>query len=137
MGVSVEGTDRLARKFSEKPRKIDAGVLGEFRRAGLDLQGKAQSAAPLESGDLRGSAFTRDANIGTPAVETGFEGLPYIIVQHEGAWRNFMGRYGPKTISNYTTPGTGPKFLERPFLENKPRYKKAVREATRKALRNG
>lgn len=137
MAVRVEGADLLARKFSEKPPKIDAAVQAEFRRAGLDLQGKAQSAAPLDQGDLRGSAFTRDANLGVPGVEVGFEGLPYIIVQHEGGWRNFMGRYGPKAIENYTTPGTGAKFLERPFLENKPRYKKAIREAIRRALRNG
>ena len=135
MGASVNGTDRLNRKLLAMPGKIDEEVVDELKEIGRDLQGRSVPAAPVDTGALRGSAFhevTRGGN--GPTLTVGFEGLPYIIVQHERGWRNFMGRYGPKDIEEYHRGG-GEKFLERPWLENKARYKRGLRDAVRRGVR--
>lgn len=47
--------------------------------------------------------------------------LPYSAVQHEGGWKNFMGKYGPKKIQNHPRGG-GSHFLSAPIQENWKHY---------------
>jgi len=131
--LRVDGADRLISKLGAMPGRVEGEVKRTLPRIGADLQGKSQRVAPMRESDLRAHAFFR--LIPGLGVEVGYEGLPYIIPQHEGGWLNHMGKNGPVDIENYTTPGTGDKFLERPFMENKPRYKDAVKDAARKGVR--
>lgn len=137
MAARVEGVSRLLSRFQSTPRRVEGEVASTLRGIGRDLKSESQSVAPFKEGDLRASWFddvTRDANGAT--LEAGYDGpRDYLLVQHEGGWLNHMGRNGPVDIRNYTTPGTGPKFLERPFAANLPKYKKAVKEAMQRALR--
>jgi hypothetical protein len=137
MGFGVEGVDRLVGKLEAMPARVKFSVVSELDDIGKDLKADSQAVAPFEEGDLRAQAYSGVFESGDdPYLEMGYDGpRDYLLVQHEGGWRNFMGQYGPKRIENYTTPGTGPKFLERPWLENKPRYKVAVKDAVRKGLR--
>lgn len=132
MGVRVEGADRLIHKFQRAPALAKFAIVSELHDVGKDLKEKSQAVAPLDEGDLRDHAYSRPAEGGL-GTEVGYEGLPYIIPQHEGGWRNHMGKNGPVEIQNYTTPGTQSKFLEAPWLENKERYIKAVKDAARRA----
>lgn len=137
MSMRAEGFDRLAAKLEASPGRVESEFRTTMSRIGLDLYGKSIRRAPFEEGDLRaaGDWDLHGAKF-SPELEVFYDGPPgYLLVQHEGGWENFMGQYGPKQIENYTTPGTGPKFLEGPFLENKPRYKQAMRSAARKGLR--
>jgi hypothetical protein len=118
------------------PANIMREVKEELSEIGRDLQGKSVIAAPIDTGALRGSAFhtVHFADTGLTLI-VGFQGLPYIIVQHEKGWLNFMGEYGPKDIERYHGGG-GEKFLERPWLENKARYQRAIAGAVRRGVRD-
>ncbi len=138
--MKLVGVDRLARKLSASPARVERRAKDTLSDAGQDLKGRSQSVAPYRPGEsdhLRDHAFSEvSSGRGGPELQVGYEGPEgYLYVQHEAHWENFMGRYGPKDIENYTTPGTGPKFLEAPYLENKDRYKREIADAVRRALR--
>ena len=85
-------------------------------KAMIFLKGKVLPVTPESGhnqgqGNLRGSCYTRvyDTPAG-PVGEIGFT-AEYAIYVHE------MGIDPPKVI-NWTTAGTGNKFLERPMKEN-------------------
>lgn len=136
MPFTVSGVDAFSSKLMSIAGKVEGGVKDSLRDSAEDLKDDSQRIVPYEDGDLRDAAYARPirSEYG-PAYEVGYEGLPYIIPQHEGRWVNFMGRYGPKAINNYTTPGTGSKYLELPAIAARPAIIAGVKEATRRALR--
>ncbi len=138
--MRLEGVDRLTRKLNASPARVERRAKDTLSDVGADLKGRSQSVAPYRPGEsdhLRDHAFSEvSSGRGGPELQVGYEGpQDYLLVQHEGGWLNFMGTEGPKRIENYTTPGTGPKFLETPYLENKNRYKREIADAVRRALR--
>jgi hypothetical protein len=74
--------------------------MGSFAERTLALEEK------VGRGELRGTVSFGPDEIAVP--------------QHEGTWAS-----GPNAgirIRNYSTPGTGPKYLEAPLLANHPAY---------------
>lgn len=137
MGFRVEGLNGLVAKLEAIPGQAAGEMRDEMERIVKDAEGKSVRVAPFEDGDLRASSYSFvDGPRMRPVGEVGYIGPEgYLLVQHEGGWENFMGKYGPKRIENYTTPNTGPKFLEAPWLENKPRYQVAIKDAVKRGLR--
>lgn len=90
--------------------------------AAEDLQGRAQSAAPVDTGTLRGGIHVEGPRTGGSSVEatvsTGGESSEYSIPQHEGTSRG--------------VPAT--KFLEGPLLEMAPVYRAYLERAMREAF---
>lgn len=138
MASSLVGLEKLNKRLDAIPRRVRDEVHDELEDIGKDLKEASQGVVPYDQGDLRDAAYSRPSKHENGAsVEVGYEGLPYIIVQHEGGWRNLVawGReMGPTRIRNYTTPGTGPKFLEAPFAERKAQYKVRIRNAAIRGL---
>ena len=113
-----EATDNLNQLLNQ----IKGYTGKELKKIGLDLQGKAQRRAPVDTGDLRGSATTElISHRGGHTVEVGFNKV-YALVQHEGL--HFEHPRGGKA-----------KYLEGPLLENTQKYfeflKQSVEEATK------
>lgn len=87
----------------------------------LDLQNKAVSLAPIDTGDLRRSGYTTfeqtaDGYIG----EIGF-GTDYALAQHENL--------------EYRHPRGGQaKYLEQPFKENLSRYVRHIKDKAKGAI---
>lgn len=99
------------------PDNTNNAVHKELQKITLDLQGKAQRLAPVDTGDLRGSAFAEVDNLdGT----VGFT-EPYSLSQHEN-----VGFKHPK--------GGESKYLETPYKENKDKYVDAISKAAKKAV---
>lgn len=93
----------------------------------------SRDEAPLDKGTLRTTAGTTvEVNGDTvtgevfySAVEQGASGrVNYAIIVHE------MGEY-----KNPKTPGTRPKFLERPLKANAKKYNRMIATVIRKGLR--
>jgi hypothetical protein len=135
MRFKVEGAEKLTAKLNAIPDRAERNTRSELSNIGDDINDKSAAAAPLDTGALRSSVYKRiNDGPGGPELDAGFEGLPYIIPMHERGWLNFMGRYGPKRIEKYHGGG-GEKFLERPWLENKPRYSAALNNAVKRGVR--
>ncbi len=137
--MRVNGVGKLTAKLSAMPPRTQKRVKVELGEVGKDLKGKSQSLAPYRPGEkehLRDKAFSEvSKGTGGPSLEVGYDGPNgYLFVQHEGMWLNYMGNRGPKRIRNYTTPGTGAKFLERPWLAGKRAYVEGIKEAAREGM---
>lgn len=138
--MKVEGIDKLVSRFDTLPRHIGSEVTDELQDIGDDLKDASQAVAPYAPGDsehLRDKAYSHvDSTANGATLEVGYDGPQgYLLVQHEGGWKNYRGQYGPLRISDYTTPGTGPKFLEKPWLAMKPRAIQRVRDAVQRGMR--
>jgi len=87
-----------------------------------DLYNKIKDVTPMDEGDLRKSLKRVFYNHNTNTAELYFEGdhinakgvavEKYAMYQHEHLFKN------------YTTTGTGPLFVTKPFQENKKKYEK-------------
>jgi len=108
--------------FDDKMEKMDKEVVRTAKKirmdVALDIRQKSVDVAPKDKGVLRQNSGTRDF----PNYSEVFYGgmaSQYAIYQHEG-----MRADGTHVVKNYTTPGTGRKFLENTILENLPEYRK-------------
>jgi hypothetical protein len=92
-------------------RYRSAAVVALYDEA-VKIINKSVRVTPFKNGDLRRSAFvSKPSSEGNEiAIELGYGGLAskYALAVHEM----------PKS-NNFTEPGTGPKYLERPFDEAK------------------
>lgn len=115
--ITIEGDEALGKILQSIPEKAKDAAHSELKKIALDLMGKAQQLAPVDTGDLRGSAFNEVD--GLEAV-VGFT-EPYATRQHEEMeWEH------PK--------GGQAKYLETPYKENLPEYVKGMGETVRKAV---
>ena len=87
-----------------------------------DIMNVALELVPKKKSILEGTGTVADVkkdSAGDPYVELGF-GTKYALPVHEMPESN-----------NFTTPGTGPKYLERPFNAQMKGWKKRVAMNTR------
>jgi hypothetical protein len=137
--VHMKGLEKRLRVIEKTvPDEMDEAR----RESAKDLLERVRNRTPMAplpgGGDLRD-----DLNVshGPRESRVGFspgKSSDYAWVQHEGGWVDFMGSEHPDTskkIENYTTPGTGPKFLEGPMLENRARYKRNIAQAVKRGLK--
>lgn len=91
-------------------------------KAAEDLQGRAQAAAPVDTGTLRASIHVEGPRVEgrsvTALVATGGESSEYSIYQHEGTSRG--------------VPAT--KFIEGPLITMAPVYRAYLERAMRSAF---
>jgi hypothetical protein len=117
MIIKIEGLDELQKILKKMPKEAEKAAMFALEKAATDLQSKAQLLAPVDMGDLRGSAFTEV--VGQEAT-VGFT-EPYATRQHEE-----VGYRHPK--------GGQAKYLEEPYKENMNRYIDYIGDAIRKAV---
>lgn len=112
--MSVEGLDEVLKNLNREVAGIEDRGMDGLMAAGLYVQGEAQKLAPVDTGNLRASAYTRKAG---EAVEIGFTAA-YAIFVHENLQQKLKGeprRSGTKK-GTYWESGE-PKFLEKPLRE--------------------
>lgn len=103
-------------RFAQAKAKLAQASRQALQEVTLDLLGKAISRAPIETGDLRGSGASEVISEGEQDIGAVGFGTPYAVVQHESL--------------DFDHPNGGEaKYLERPYLENRERYKERLGEA--------
>jgi hypothetical protein len=120
-------------KFADHTKaEVKASAVIGVHDAMDHLLAVSREEAPLDKGTLRTTAFTNvsfDGSTLTGEVvysateEDGKGRYNYALIMHE------MGRY-----KDPTTPGTRPKFLERPLKLNATRYHRMITDAVREGL---
>lgn len=108
-------------RFESNVAGVKAAMRGTVKEAladiAADLLGKSVEVTPKDTGDLRASGHPEVTQRGTiTEAKVGF-GESYAVTVHEDLSRV------------YREPGTGPKYLERPYLENKERYEEELARA--------
>lgn len=109
---------QLRSRVDAAKSKLAAASSRALREITLDLAGKAISRAPIETGDLRGSGASEVISEGEQDIGAVGFSTPYAVVQHESL--------------DFDHPNGGEaKYLERPYLENRERYKAHLGRAVR------
>lgn len=111
---------------------MSAAESGMGEAAGA-LLNDSRNLAPLDKGTLRQQAWSEVTEEGGVIA-----GEVYYSVTEQGESRN-RGNYALyqhelAPYDNPTTPGTGPKFLERPLKQNYDQYMKIAADTIRKEL---
>lgn len=109
MTIKVEGLDQLTKKLTTIDEHLAKGLRVSIQRICRDLKAKAQKIAPVDTGDLQGSAYyeTQITSKGIEA-EVGFV-EPYATRQHE------------ELTYRHLAPGQA-KYLEQPLQQNLQKY---------------
>lgn len=122
----VVGYEQVLRNLNREVAGIKGRTMAGLLEAGLLIQRSAQQKVPIDTGNLRASAYTRRHESKSLAVVVGFTAA-YAVFVHENLeqkWKGKSRRTGSKKGRYWDPQGrAGPKFLER-----------AVRENTRQAL---
>jgi hypothetical protein len=110
----IKGLARFNKKIDQRTKK----VLWEAGWLVVHDENKDIVKTPFKKGDLAGSA---QVIVDKNTVTIGYN-REYAAWQHEAPWMDTVNAKSPPTPSNYTTPGTGPKFLESKLINNKKDY---------------
>jgi len=95
-------------------------------RVAEELSRKSLEQVPEDTGDLKDSIHTETTDETVKVYYTS----PYAAYQHEG-----MRADGTRVIQNRPAGGNS-KFLERPWKDNKDRWKKYARQEVKKKIKS-
>ena len=118
MNISIKGLPELEKILGAMTPDTNNAVETKLKTIVLDLQGKSQLLAPVDTGDLRGSAHS-EVN-GTDGIVY-FDEV-YALRQHE-------------EVEFQHPKGGQSKFLQVPYQENKDQYIDALKNAVKKAVK--
>ena len=106
-------------RLKDKLREAAMRGLNNFAE---HLKGRVIDVTPMDTGELRRSIYVKRASTDSLKAEVGSSGAiaPYNVYVHEI----------PKL--HYTTVGTGYKFVERPFFEEKDKIKDFIKTEVKK-----
>jgi len=115
----IKGVKEIQRAFNVRKKKTAKGLRIGLVRAGLFLQRESQKIVPVDTGNLKGSAFTRQEGVGFDvAVLVGYTAA-YAVYVHE-------------LVNNRHKPGKQAKFLEQPLREKRLRMAEIIVAAVEK-----
>lgn len=128
----VTGVSAILRNLKTRNAQLEAGVQRGLKKAGLALQRESQRVVPVDTGNLKASAFTRAEGAGyDTTVHVGYTAA-YALHVHEnvemklkGQPRNTQGRY-------WDPQGRGQaKFLEEPARRMEGELRRIIKEESR------
>lgn len=102
------GLPNVLMNLNKEIRKIEGRTKEGLFEAGIFIQGESMEVVPVKFGPLINSAFTN------PPVER--QRGPVVTVGYTQKYAPFVHEM-PASF-NYTKPGTGPKYLQKPISEN-------------------
>ncbi|KAB1647473.1 hypothetical protein F8O06_02735 [Pseudoclavibacter sp. CFCC 14310] len=100
---------------------IEQAIATGLNRAAADVAAKAIPLTPLLDGDLRGSQQVTQASAGDLEATVSYDTV-YAVRRHE------------ETGVHFTEPGTGAKYLEKPFNASKAQSLQIIAQAVKEQL---
>jgi len=81
--VKITGMPQVLKKLLGSTKTIRLNIGRGLRKGGKYLQGKSQDIVPVQLGNLKNAAFTRDVGVTSPDVIVGYAGVDYAVYVHE------------------------------------------------------
>ncbi len=124
----LSGLAEVLKNLKEKQKQLGEGCERGLKKAGLMLQRESQKVVPVDTGNLKASAFTRHEGEGFgTVVEVGYA-AGYGLYVHEAVGMVLKGQARPGGRGSYWDPqGRGQaKFLEEPARRLEPDMRKII-----------
>ena len=116
--MKLKGLGSVLRKLNKQVGKFELGSRKGLQESGRFLKEDARAITPKDTGDLRDSLFFRTAVTPDGVTLRVGASAEHASIVHEM----------PKT-NNFTTAGTGPKFITRAINKNRRKILKTVRKS--------
>ncbi len=141
--ANISGIDEIIRNLKKIDTQIARGVARGLKKGGLLLQRESMKIVPVDKGNLRGSAFTR--NVGGSGFDTdivvGYS-AGYAVYVHEdleaahGEAYNvkYAGQIADSRNKGFRSrgPNQQAKFLEQPARDLKPTILKIIHQEAKR-----
>jgi hypothetical protein len=136
-GFELTGLDAVLRNFGALEAKVRAELPGALYELGEEVIAESDKLVPKDLSALKDSKFVaqpvRAGDDVSVTLGYGGEAKDYAEAVHE-----HPSEHDPKSWKGITivwhTPGTGPKYLERPMIELKRTYLSRIAETLRARL---
>ena len=118
-GVLAMALNDVLRNLNRITRDMEKKSEKQIKKCCEDLLSKAVDITPMDTGELRKSGTTDyDSAKKTGRVTFGGGSVEYAVAVHE-----------MPNETNWTEPGTGNKYLEKPLKANSDKYLKSIAKA--------
>lgn len=126
--MKLTGAKKFQRRLERMDKTIPTAVREEVKASREHLAIASARVCPVDETTLVSSQYDVSTNDGMGAeVGYGGEASDYMWAVHENLDPNV----------HWSKPGSGPKYLETPFLENRDEYAKNIKDAAKTAARKG
>lgn len=125
--ASVVGLRKIAEKVAEQTTRHERAMEAAIYQKAVEIMAKAIPLTPARTSILRSTHYIAPPvrGLSGPVSELGF-GTKYAEPVHEAS-----------PSLTWTSPGTGPKFLERPVNEAKKGYVRDMKDKVKRNVREG
>ena len=118
-GVLAMALNDVLRNLNTVSKQIEKKAEKQIKKCCEDLLSKAIDITPIDTGELRKSGTTDyDTATKTGKVSFGGGAVDYAVAVHE-----------MPNETNWSEPGTGNKFLEKPLKANSEKYLQSIAKA--------
>ena len=118
-GVLVMALNDVLRNLNKVTKDTEKKAEIQIKKCCEDLLSKAVDITPIDTGELRKSGTTDyDSAKKTGRVTFGVGAVEYAVAVHE-----------MPNETNWTEPGTGNKYLEKPLKANSEKYLQSIAKA--------
>lgn len=126
--MKLSGVARLQKRLSRMEGDVKKAVKGAVKESAKDLADASAEVCPVDEETLLKSQYNEPMDDGMGAeVGYGGDAADYMNTVHEMLGEDV----------NWTKPGTGAKYLERPWVERRAGYSKDIKDAAKDAARKG
>jgi hypothetical protein len=141
--VSLSGIEDIVAAFSWAPEQMRQAVNQAITAAATDVGLEADNLVPEDTGALRSSqniGIRDKGEVIEAEVSYGDTATPYALVQHERLdfWhppkppgKSVVGKRSGTGPGTDPSTGRGPKYLERPFMEETANYPEKMAQRIR------
>ncbi len=128
--LQLKGLKKVTGNFSKARKGAAAGVEIGLKKAGLFLQAQSQKLVPVDTGNLRNTAFTRSEGSGVDTeVHVGYT-AEYAVYVHEDLFASHM----KKDKEGQDVQIGQAKFLEQPMREHRDDLIRIVRDEVKRRM---
>jgi hypothetical protein len=130
--LSVDGLENVIHRFADLPKQVFDESVEAMHDVTDDLLRESRDLAPIDKSTLRKTSFKSVEKEGEAIVGI----VSYGIKEEDNEGGHFNYALLMHESRDYTpsTPGTGPKYLERPYKKNLNRYQQWLADAIKRGL---
>jgi len=81
--IQITGMKQVLANLLKSSKGIKLNIRRGLRKGGKYLQGKSMGIVPVQLGNLKNAAFTRDVTVVEPDIIVGYAGVDYAVYVHE------------------------------------------------------
>ena len=110
--IQITGMKQVLANLLKASKGIKLNIRRGLRKGGEYLQGKSMDIVPVQLGNLKSNAFTRDVTVIEPDIIVGYASVDYAVYVHEDMEKVHGSKFNVKYADEIARTGTWSSDLE-------------------------